>query len=99
MSKYVTKHPRPKKKRIVKRSVLSALLYGSGIPVKDFATFVGVAPSCISAIANGDSKPSDELLQRIAVALDLQNSSPEHLLNSISSDNLTIGLRALLAVD
>lgn len=84
-------------KRKTKRSILSALLWTSGIPAAYVAKRAGCSLGHLQSVAALTQTPSPRLLETLAELFDICNN-PETLIECVSSDDLAASVRAFLAL-
>ncbi len=80
-----------------KRTYLAVYVFASGLKLEVIARAAGISTSFLSGIISGKHVPSAEALERIAFFLCIAN--PARLLETISSDDLTASVRALLNLE
>ncbi len=69
-----------------------------GVATSYVAWRLGVSHSYVCGVLNGTQKPSDEFLERLAELLDIRNTSPKSLLDTVDSPTFSRSIRAYLGV-
>ena len=83
--------------QLTKRTYLAVYVFASGLKLEVIANAAGISTSFLSGIISGKHVPSEEALERIAFFLCIAN--PARLLETVSSEDLTAAVRALLGLE
>ncbi|MGP6189183.1 MAG: helix-turn-helix domain-containing protein [Vulcanimicrobiaceae bacterium] len=104
MSKATQPKAKPRKRhrslradQLNKRTALSVLIFASGLKLEVIARAAGISTSYLSGVLSAKHVPSTDAIERIGNYLCISN--PARLLTTISSDDLTDAVKALLGLE